>query len=476
MRLPSAAIRRTLRSVPVLLAGLALQTLFAGAASALPPANDNLSNAVTVNPAALPYSDSVTINEATQEGGEPFPCAFSFQTIWYRITPTSDVWLVASESGIGFNVNVYKDTGGFGFSGLQFVNCTSFGGQALVLARAGSTYFFQACAQCCAVQGTLAFSLQQVPPPAPTVTFFFNPGDPSAFDRVQFFENSFDPGQQGIRSRLYDFGDGATDTTCCPQHLFAADGDYTVKLTVTTTDGRSGSSTHPVSVRTHDVTVTNFKVPQSGNVGQTKLLTVSVSNTRYPEVVRVQLQKAVPGSFFGYETIGSLEQFVQVRGGNRATDFSFSYTFTPDDAAIGKVTLQALAELEGTRDALAADNEAVSPPIRVGRSGGRTSTAGLDVNADAGEDDFAPLGVSPNPARAGADLAIRLALPEAGEASIQVLDVAGRVMASSDLGRLEAGVHDARVTWRQRPAPGIYWVRIAQFGRTSRMLRVAVLE
>src|SRR5262249_41835902 len=106
----------------------------------------------------------------------------------------------------------------------------------------------------------------------------------------------------------------------------------------------------------------------------------------------------------------------------------------------------------------------------------RVSTPELEVNSAAGGAEFGPVGVSPNPARAGADLAIRLALPEAGEASVQVLDVAGRVMASRDLGRLDAGVHAARVAWRQRPAPGIYWVRIAQSGQVSRTLRVAVLE
>src|SRR5262249_15851372 len=159
---------------------------------------------------------------------------------------------------------------------------------------------------------------------------------------------------------------------------YARDGDYTIKLTVTTTDGRSASATHGVSVRTHDVAITDFKVPQSASVGQTKPFTVSVSNTRYPESVHESFQRSVAGSFFDYQEIGSLTQLGPVRGGNRSTDFSFSYTFTPDDGAVGKVTFQAVASLNTARDALGADNEAVSGPIRVGKGGGRLPGTGLE--------------------------------------------------------------------------------------------------
>jgi len=63
--------------------------------------------------------------------------------------------------------------------------------------------------------------------------------------------------------------------------------------------------------------------------------------------------------------IGSLRQVVPVRGGNRTTVFAFSYTFTSADAALGKVTFKAVANLQNARDALPADNEAISPPTKV---------------------------------------------------------------------------------------------------------------
>jgi hypothetical protein len=259
-------------------------------------------------------------------------------------------------------------------------------------------------------------------------------------------------------------------------HHFTADGDYVVTLTVTTADGRSGSGSTTVHVRTHDVAVSGFKVPQSASAGQTKQITVSIKNTRYPETVQVELSKSVPGPFFGFQTIGTLTQLVLPKGGNKSTDFSFSYTFTPDDAVIGKVTLRASAQLTTASDALPGDNIAISDLIRVNGPSGRASAAGLEVNATAGDIEFGPQAVTPNPVRAGSDLGVRLGMPEAGEVTVEALDLAGRIVASSPLGVLDAGVHDVRLVWHEHPAPGIYWVRATQAGRASRAVRVAVID
>ena len=88
---------------------------------------------------------------------------------------------------------------------------------------------------------------------------------------------------------------------------------------------------------------------------------------------------------------------------------------------------------------------------------------------------LALLGVTPNPVNAGVDLLVRLALPADGAATLQVLDVAGRVMAKRELGSLGPGIHDARVAWDRRPAPGIYWVRLTH-GDKSVSSRVGVLQ
>jgi hypothetical protein len=83
------------------------------------------------------------------------------------------------------------------------------------------------------------------------------------------------------------------------------------------------------------------------------------------ESVEVTLFRSVPG--YGYVFVGTLTQSVPVRPANRTTDFSFSYTFTGDDARIGKVTFRAVATIVNAPDALPADNEAIAPPVKVSR-------------------------------------------------------------------------------------------------------------
>jgi len=181
---------------------------------------------------------------------------------------------------------------------------------------------------------------------------------------VQFYDNSYDPGGAGIASRAWDLGDGTTSTECCPTHRYAADGDYTVRLGITTFDGRSDSTSQIVHVATHDVSITRFSVPRSASAGQTRSVTVGVNSRRGAETVEVTLLKSVPG---GYQYVGVLTQSVPKRSANRTTDFNFSYTFTSADAQIGKVTFKAIANIIGGRDALPADNEAVSSPVKVSR-------------------------------------------------------------------------------------------------------------
>src|SRR5262249_55673389 len=153
-------------------------------------------------------------------------------TIWYRFTPSSSAWLSVTGGGTFGNASVFRSNGG-GLFTLSFITCTAFNGQALVLAQAGSTDYFPVMAPRCSVAGALPVSVQEVPAPVPQANFGFNPIDPSAFDFIQCFDESFDPGQQQIRSRRWDFGDGTTaDTTCCPTHRYGVDGTFTIKLTV----------------------------------------------------------------------------------------------------------------------------------------------------------------------------------------------------------------------------------------------------
>jgi len=203
--------------------------------------------------------------------------------------------------------------------------------------------------------------------PALAMAAFASPFDPSTYDTVQFSDSTFDPAGFGtITKHDWTFGDGSSGSGCCVTHRYAADGTYTVTLTDTTSDGRTGTTTLTVTVKTHDVAITKFIVPQVATVGQTRTISVGVRNGRYPETVQVQLYKSVAGSS-AFQPIGSLTQPVPVALSNKTTSFDIAYTFTDDDRAAGKVSFQAVATLVGARDALPADNTALAPPTAVNR-------------------------------------------------------------------------------------------------------------
>ena len=292
-------------------------------------------------------------HNSTNEPGEPSPsCAsFSAPTVWFAFTPTTTATMsaFAGKSGYQFLFAVYSG------SSLASLDETACGiGGITFRAEAGVTYYFQVL-----TNSFLDFRLEVTPPP--NTDFYYYPGDPTPFDIVQFYDSSYDPGGIGIESRSGDFGDGSTSTAQNPTHSFAADGDYTVRLSVTTYDGRTGSVSRVVKVATHDVAITKFTVPTSASSGRTRQITVGISDSRYPETMQVQLFKS---NSSGFALVGTLTQSVPVRPTNRTTAFTFNYTFTKADAALGKVTFRAEASIQGYRDALPADNVAISLPTK----------------------------------------------------------------------------------------------------------------
>jgi PKD repeat protein len=327
-----------------------------------PPPNDNLANAITVP--ALPFEHLADLSGATREPGEPHPSCepdTNSKTVWYAFTPSSSGSVMAHfPYGVPFNPMIAAYTG-TPAAGLTEVGCRSYGGPLTFQATAGTTYYFQVAALFGGI-GSVVFRLEVTPPPQ--AGFGFYPGDASILDTVQFYDSSYDPAGAGIQSWAWNFGDGSTATGCCPTHRYAADGNYTVELTVTTYDGRTASASQTVAVTTHDVSITKFQVPTSASAGQTRQIVIGIRNNNQPETVRVDLYRSTPS---GFRFIGSLEQFVPVRSGNRTTDFQFSYTFTADDAALGKVNFSATAVILGSQDRLPTDNQAISTPTKVGR-------------------------------------------------------------------------------------------------------------
>lgn len=318
-----------------------------------PGGNDNFADARVIP--GVPYSDSADFNFATREPFEPAACSFQQRTVWYAFTPTQTQAVSAlMESPFFGTLSVWT---GNSLTNLSFVGCTGSFNQLSFNAVAGTTYYIQLQND----QPSIA-TFQLLPPPPPVASFGAFPPDPSTFDLVQFQDFSFDPVGIGIRTRQWSFGDGTTATDPNPTHRYTVDGDYLVELTVTTFDGRTAATSQTLLVRTRDVAITRFQTPATGMTGKTSRITVDIQSNRYPETVQVQLFKSVPG---GFQLVATSTQTLPVR--DRVSTVLFSYTFTPDDAIIGKVTFRAVADLLGGRDALPGDNTAIGDPTVIRR-------------------------------------------------------------------------------------------------------------
>jgi hypothetical protein len=81
--------------------------------------------------------------------------------------------------------------------------------------------------------------------------------------------------------------------------------------------------------------------------------------------------------------------------------------------------------------------------------------------------------VHPNPT-SGALLTVHFALPSDAPAALDLLDVAGRRIATHQVGSLGSGRHTVDLAEGTHLAPGLYLVRLAQ-GSSQRVVRVAVI-
>ena len=85
--------------------------------------------------------------------------------------------------------------------------------------------------------------------------------------------------------------------------------------------------------------------------------------------------------------------------------------------------------------------------------------------------ELALAGFRPNPAVG--DLKVELALPGDAPAKLELVDVGGRRLAARDVGSLGAGRHVVSLGRAGDVAPGLYWLRLTQAGRT--LTRTAVV-
>jgi len=100
-------------------------------------------------------------------------------------------------------------------------------------------------------------------------------------DAVQFTNSSYGP---GTLTYLWDFGDGTTSTQTAPSHVFNKRGNYTVALTVTSSEGCTNTSSQNGSINVANFT-SDFTVPTltclNAYVSFTNISTPSPSNSSW---------------------------------------------------------------------------------------------------------------------------------------------------------------------------------------------------
>ena len=138
-------------------------------------------------------------------------------------------------------------------------------------------------------QGVTDRTVTVVPTPAPTASMSFSPTTPNTSTTV-FFDASASAAPAGARITAYtfNFGDGtgvgpiASPTTT---HTFAATGTYVVRLTVTDSAGRSGTTTVSVPVIAASPTAVLTASPQDPRAGTTVFFDASASSAPSPATI-----------------------------------------------------------------------------------------------------------------------------------------------------------------------------------------------
>jgi len=343
------------RTGAIILALILVLLLVVPVASAAPPLNDSFGGATIIS---LPYNATLDTSEATADASDPVFCTSPQEaTVWFALTPADRLLITINASfDNGSTPAIIVVTGAPG----AFNNVACSWPSVQFAAAIGQTYYIMVGrlpGSYPAPGGNLTLAVDGAPLPQPQANFYFYPSDPSTFDTIQFCDSSYDPAWLGFQSWAWNFGDGTTAEGYCQAHQYAAVGDYTVQLMVTTVDGRTASASQVVHVANHDVAIARFSVPKSARVNQTRQIAVSIASKQASETVQVELYKSVPGTYDGFQWIGGQQLLVPARTSNRTVTVNFGYTFTGDDANIGKVTFKAVVWVLNGRDALPGDNE-----------------------------------------------------------------------------------------------------------------------
>lgn len=321
-------------------------------------ANDDFAAAVDV---PLDTDVAGDVGPASLEEGESRPgCErSSTRSLWFRYTPdrarivSAKVTQDLSTTGVA----VFRGTA---LNALTELDCRQTSHSPVIFtATPGETYYLRV-ADGIYAASPLTLRLEDAPQLKPTAAWML-PEDPGVFDQVRFGIDPGDPAGRWLSGGEVQFGDGTSAPIPAVQgqaevsHKYAADGEYELTITGRTADGRSGTTTQKVKIETHDVTVSNVTAPASAKVGETGNVQVSVTNTRYAEDIVVELLRRRSDGY--HSVVGTVRQHVAKDG---TVVVPFTYTYSADDAALGKATLKARVRIEGRDDNNPADNERVA--------------------------------------------------------------------------------------------------------------------
>ena len=172
---------------------------------------------------------------------------------------------------------------------------------------------------------------------------------------------------------------------------------------------------------------------------------------------------------------------------SKGTDLGFSgCCYYNRDRAYDLGADPAFQDIPHTADSVVVtwDLSAVSGPAAQQWQGGSDESWALDgvevdVSSTVGVGDVAPPGerlffAAPNPARDGT-AAITFALGSAEPATLALVDLAGRTVASRAVGSLGAGVHHVTLDAGRRLSAGVYFARLTT-ARGIRTTRIAILD
>jgi hypothetical protein len=145
----------------------------AAPASALPPSNDDISNATVI--ASLPFHDTVDLSQATFDfSTDSSSCFGQDHSVWYSFTPANDERVAFDPSPSNQIIAIDVFTGSPG--ALSFVGCgqggaSGFSNSGFILnATGGTTYWIMASPICCASLPTLDLWVYLAVAPQATLT------------------------------------------------------------------------------------------------------------------------------------------------------------------------------------------------------------------------------------------------------------------------------------------------------------------